>query len=255
MRKIIYRTISQLRWPPSGDLARLGYNENMNQINKTDSGTFFVEGVEYNDYPPPEKLIKVMKKSYAEEFISKGTMRFGSLESYRKWENKELGDVNDGIGMYAINGHEFTTGSANEVFAWCASKPSISSERVLEIAKESDYECIVEIISPIKLIRRIVKKLHFFLNEIYILHCGSISYDRGSEIEKQILNSQKFHYNVFQKRIKFCVDKEYRLSITNYLQGNYHRDSFFVHLGNCSDIVQIKDLPIISNGFAKLGAE
>lgn len=215
----------------------------MNEITKTDSGTFIVNGVEYNGYPPPGKLIKVMKKCRAEELVSRGIMRFGNLEEYRKWENKILGDINDGNGMYTMNGHEYSTGSANEVFAWCSSLPAISNKRILEIANSNKYECIVEISSPIELFQRISKALTAEYNGDFILHCGPVAYDRGSEVDNETLNNQQFHFNVFQKSTNFQDDNEYRLSLTNYSLKKNYGSEVFVHIGNCSHFLQIKELP------------
>jgi hypothetical protein len=215
----------------------------MKEITKTETGTFIVRGVEYNDYPPPGKLIKVMKRCRAEGLISHGTMRFGNLEEYRKWENEVLGDINDGNGVYTMDGHQYNTGSSNEVFAWCTSLPEISNKRVLEIAQSNEYECLVDISSPLEFFRHISKALSFEYNGDFILHCGSVSYDRGSEVDKATLNSQQFHFNVFQKDTKFQDDKEYRLSITNSSLKRCYGNGVFVNIGSCSDILQIKELP------------
>ncbi len=212
-------------------------------IIKTGMETLLVKGVEYNEYPPPVKLVKVMKRCWADELISKGAMRFGNLEVYRSWENKILGDENDGNGMYTMKGHQYNTGSANEVFAWCTSFPEISDKRILEIAKSNNYDCIVEINSPLELFQRISRALGNEYNGDFILHCGPVSYDRGSEVDKEALNSQQFHFNVFQKGINFQGDNEYRLSITNYSLKKNYGSVVFVHIGNCSDIVEIKELP------------
>jgi len=216
----------------------------MNEITKTVSGTFVVNAVEYNDYPPPGKIIKVMKKCRAEELVSRGTMRFGNLEEYRKWENQVLGDINDGNGMYTTNGHEYNTGSANEVYAWCSSLPTISNKRILEIANSNKYGCIVEISSPLELFQRISKTLTAKYHGDFILHCGPVAYNRGSEVDKDTLNSQQFHFNIFQKGTNFQDDNEYRLSLTNYSLKKNYGSGVFVHIGNCSDIVWIRELPI-----------
>ena len=73
----------------------------MAYISKTQTGTYYLKegGVEYNEYLPPAKWVKVMKKRWAEELRLKGTIRFGNLEEYRNWENPILGDKNDGQGM------------------------------------------------------------------------------------------------------------------------------------------------------------
>ena len=112
---------------------------------KTQTGTLYSkkEGVEYNEDPPPDKLVKVMKKRWAEELRLKGAIRFGNLEEYRNWENEILGDANDGKGMYVMNGDEYHTDSMNEIYAWCASLPGISHRRILEIAKSNNYDCVV----------------------------------------------------------------------------------------------------------------
>jgi hypothetical protein len=173
-------------------------------------------------------------------------MRFGNLEGYRRWENKILGDENDGNGMYTMNGHPYNTGSANEVFAWCTSLQEISDKRILEIAKSNDYDCIVEIKSPLKLIERISVSLQSNYHGNLILHCGNVKYDRGREVDKETLNNQQFHFNVFQKNNKFQEDKECRLSITNYSLKKVYGDYVCFDIGNCSDLIKVKELPILT---------
>ena len=217
----------------------------MVDITKTLTGTFYSEkeGVEYNEYPPPAKLIKVMKKCWAEELKLKGAIRFGNLEEYRSWENKVLGDKNDGQGMHAVNGHEYHTGSMNPIYAWCASLPGISHGRIREIAKSNHYDCLVEIKCARKFIERISKSLHSKCqgNSTLRLHCGKVQYDRGNVVSIGTLNNQKFHFNVFQKSSTFRKDKEYRLSITGPLRPP-HKKCISLDIGNCSDIITIKKL-------------
>jgi len=205
--------------------------------------TVTVNNIEYNNYPPPERLIKVMKRDWAEKLVSQGSMRFGNLVEYREWENKVLGDINDGNGMFTMGGHEYHTDSANEVFAWCTSLATISNERVFEIAKSGQYECLVEISSPLELFKRISQYLKTKYNEDFTFHCGPVSYDRGSPVDKIALNSQQFHFNVFQKDKKFQSDSEYRLSITNCSLKKNYGSSVLVNIDSCSDIIQIKELP------------
>ena len=69
----------------------------MHKPTRTQTGTFLVNGIEYNERPPPERLVRVMKRKWAEELASKGSLRLHTLEYFRKWENKVLGDPNDGI--------------------------------------------------------------------------------------------------------------------------------------------------------------
>jgi len=37
-------------------------------IERTSSGTFLLDGIEYNEYPAPAKLVKAMKREWAESF-------------------------------------------------------------------------------------------------------------------------------------------------------------------------------------------
>ena len=216
----------------------------MANITKTLTGTFYSEkeGVEYNEYPPPAKLIKVMKKCWAKKLIE-GDIRFGNLEEYRSWENKVLGDKNEGQGMYVMRGHEYHTGSMNPVYAWCASLPGISHGRIWDIAKSNNYDYLVEIKCARKFIERISKSLQlkYWEKSAPHLHCGKVKYDRGSKVSKKTLNKQKFHFNIFQKSSTFRKDKEYRLSITGPL-GPPHKECIFLDIGNCADIITIKKL-------------
>ena len=224
----------------------------MADIIKTQKGTFYSEkeGVEYNEYPPPAKLIKVMKKRWAEELKLKGAIRFVSLEEYRKWENSILGDTNDGKGMYVMSGHEYHTDSMDEIYAWCASLPGISHRRILDIAESSDYDCLVEIKCARKFIERISKSLHSKdrRNSTLHLHCGKVQYNRGDKVSIGTLNNQKFHFNIFQKSSTFREDKEYRLSLTRVpiipctRTGHLEPEYISLHIGNCSYIITIKKL-------------
>ena len=203
-----------------------------------------VDGVEHSTYPPPLALVKVMECRWAETLLKQGAMRFGSLATYREWENAALGDPNDGKGSFRMDRHTYETGSVNPVYAWCASMPSITAERLLLLAKHGMYDCVVRIHEPLLLIQRVnaalirTKKAH--------LHCAEVSYNRGSEVDKQTLNSQKFHFNVFQKDSAFSSDMEYRLSLTDASFRSAPKPFVNVVVGECSDIMSIEELPNIA---------
>ncbi|MDO9263134.1 MAG: hypothetical protein Q7U02_04150 [Desulfosalsimonadaceae bacterium] len=211
-------------------------------ITTTKSGTMIVNGVEYNTYPPPSALVKVMKSRWAKELIAYGNMRFGSLESYREWENAILGDPNDGKGRLHMMGHPYDTDSANPVHAWCSSFPTITADRTLLLAEHGDYDCVVRIRDPLLLIQRVQNILVRSSKEMY-LHCSIVSYNRGEEVNKRILNSQKFHFNVFQKDTYFAPDMEYRLSLTDTSLKPKMKPDVILPVGDCSDIITIEDLP------------
>ena len=209
---------------------------------RTQSDTIIKDGVEYSTYPPPLVLVKVMERCWAEKFVLMGSMRFGSLESYRRWEDAVLGDPNDGKGMFRMQGHPYNIGSSNPVYAWCAAQPVITSERILILASQSRYDCLVRIQQPKILIQRVKTSL-LDINRNLFLHCAEVLYNRGSEVDKATLNSQKFHFNVFQKDPIFSEDCEYRLSLTDAGLKTQLKDHIDIELEDCSDIMNIEDLP------------
>ena len=211
-------------------------------MTKTQTGTLLVGGIEYNEYPPPQPLLRAMESKWAEELVKTGLVRLRKLEYYRQWKNNLLGDPDDGQGLYHLDNYPMQMGSVNDVYAWCLSLPDISSERLLAIAEHGDYDCIVVIHAPEKLFTRMqdyLQKRH----EGFRVHCGYVHYNRGAEVNKETLNSQKFHFNIFQKAPQFQDDQEYRLSVTNCTADRHEEDYLDLRLGDCRDITSIQPLP------------
>lgn len=208
---------------------------------RTLSGTEIVEGVEYNAHHPPDCVIKVMKRHLAERLLSEGAIRLGNLHYYRRWENALLGDLNEGKGMFSMNEHPYEVGSGNPVYLWCAALPTITPQRVNLLANHGGYDCVVRIHQPGELIQRLqlAKDKHFHL------HCAEISYNRGTEVDKATLNSQMFHFNVFQKDARFSDDQEYRISLTDVRRRPEPFSHLDLSIGECSDIMVIGELPSI----------
>jgi hypothetical protein len=171
--------------------------------------------------------------------VETGTTRFGSLASYRAWENKALGDPEDGEGIFAVGGHSYTTGSSNLIFAWCSSMPSASRERLRVLAEHGNYDCCVRVLDVAAFIARVKGTL---VGRGLWLHC-EVAYNKREEVDLDILNSQKFHFNVFQKDGSFAEDREYRLALTDVSLGNADAEYVVLTVGPCSDILQIEALP------------
>ena len=214
----------------------------MDSLFKTKSGTIMLGGVEYSTYPPPRALMKVMEFCWAKQFVAVGAMRFCSLDYYRQWENVVLGDPHDGESMFHLEGNPCTGGSLNEVYAWCASLPVITPDRIKVIAQHGKYNCLVRISDPSILIQRVRSAL-LVAEPMLALNCSEATYNRGIEVDKEILNSQKFHFTIFQKAQKFADDKEYRLAIIDTRTSSVHKDYIDLQIGDCSDILNIEDLP------------
>jgi hypothetical protein len=214
-------------------------------MERTKSGTIITCGIEYTELPPPKLLVKAMKKKWADPLIKDGLLRIQNIECFKKWENKILGDHNDGEGLYHLKNHPMQMGSVHDVYAWCLSLPEISSDRINLFAKHSGYDCLVVLQNPEMLFKRIK---NWFSKKLpgYWLHCGLVKYDRGKEVDKKTLNSQKFHYNVFQKAADFKEDLEYRLSVTNTTFSRLSEEYIDLLLGDCRDILSIEKLPNMS---------
>lgn len=209
---------------------------------ETQTGTLLADGIEYNEYPPPQLLLKAMEKQWAKKLIEVGLVRVNNLEYYRRWENEHLGDPNDGMGLFHSEGGPMQIDSMNEIYAWCLFLPEISSARLCKIA-ENSYDCTVTIHSPEELFRRMQKYLLEHEKDC-LIHCGTVNYNRGIEVDGKCLNSQKYNFNVFQKGQRFQDDKEYRVSIVNHSFKQRQDDYLELILGDCTDIISVQPLCI-----------
>lgn len=198
------------------------------------------EGVEYVSYPPPREVVKLTQRVWAEQMVAMGTIRFGGLAFYRAWENTVLGDPEDGEGILTVDGHAYTTGSSNPIFAWCSSMPSVSRERLRILAQHGDYDCCVRVLDLAAFIARVKGAL---VGRKLWLHCGEVAYNKREEVSIGMLNSQRFHFNVFQKNGSFAEDREYRLALTDLSCSYAEVDDVKLTLGPCADILRIEALP------------
>lgn len=218
-------------------------------IERTQSGTFLSNGIEYNDFPTPGLLVKAMSRKHAESLLDSGILRIRHLEYFRNWENKVLGDANDGKGQYLLKGNPMDTDSINDVYAWCLSYPEIADSRLTLFTEQGGYNCKLVIHDPEELFQRIRKWLANNRSKLWV-NCGAVKYDRSQEIDKETLNSQPIFFNVFQKAASFIEDHEYRLSIINCTFRCLHNECsptegkyIDLEIGSCRDIASIEDLP------------
>jgi len=214
----------------------------MQKSESTQFGGNIVNSIEYNEYPPPKRLVKAMKRKWAVDLVEKGAIRLHKLEYYHKWENEVLGDPNEGKGLFHLDRNPMEISSLNEVYTWCTSIPAISPERLALIAREGKYNCIIKLFAPEKFFERVKDNLLIQRNGFWV-HCGHVNYQRGAQIDKNKLNSQNFHFNVFQKDPKFKEDMEYRMSVVNCTFHRLPEDHLDLVLGDCSDIISIEELP------------
>jgi hypothetical protein len=153
-----------------------------------------------------------------------------------------LGDPNDGKGLLRMNAHPYEFGSMNPVYVWCSSLLTITPVRINQLAEREKYDCLVRIHRP----RLLIQRIQLAKPEYSYLHCAEVLYNRGVEVDKVTLNSQKTHFNVFQKDTSFFDDQEYRVSLIDFSRRPDHVDYIDLSIGDCSDIMVIEELPNIS---------
>ncbi|GEM_PF-1902305 len=204
---------------------------------QTQSGTYIINGIEYNEPQVPLSLIKAMEEKWAARLRDKGAVRLSAVEYYQSLEHPELGDNNEAKGVLRVDGHEMKAGSANEVYIWCAATSDAPYSKLKGLY--SSYNSILHVRDVAEFVRRILSAARDNGYRLYP-HLGKVNYNRGKEVSIDVLNGQKFHYNVFQKSPTYAHQKEYRLSFTNVSReriGNKHID---LEIGNCRDIIDVE---------------
>lgn len=209
----------------------------MSKIQTTQSGTVVVDGIEYNQFPPPPSLIKATKMERAISLRDEGCIRLSSVEYYQDIENPEIGDINEGNGMLMLNGHPMATGSANDVFIWCSAEPDTSPEVLRNL--NPSYDAIIRILNPEEFVKRIISTAKLAGYRL-TPHIGKVNYNRGEEVSRDVLNNQQWHYNVFQKSNDYVHQREYRMSFSNFTFQKIETKHLKLRLGNCCDIIVIE---------------
>jgi hypothetical protein len=185
-------------------------------------------------------LIKATQRCWAEEMLRSGRMRFGAIWSYQAWESHLLGDPDDGRGILTLGDRDYTTESANPVFAWCAALPSIAQEHLRELASANKYDCLVRIHSPPTLINRIRESA---VGQRLWPHCANATYDKRSKVsDLSSLNSRRLDFHIFQKDNRFSPDCEYRIALIDISQQGRAEESLFLSIGDCSDILSLEPI-------------
>lgn len=209
----------------------------MSEIIETQSGTKIVDGIEYNQYPPPGTLIKATESKWAEELLNEGSLRLNAVEYYQSIENPELGDVNEGQGMLRLHGSPMQTGSLNEVFIWCSALSDISTITLKGL--NSSYDTIIRITNVIEFTKRIATALNG-LGFKWLPHLGQVTYDHGNEVSKETLNNQKWLHNIFQKNARYKHQREYRMSFTNASFQRTNKKWIEISIKDSKDIITIE---------------
>ncbi len=209
----------------------------MNEIIEPQNGAKLLNGIEYNEYPPPASIIKATELKWAKKLRDDGSIRLSSVRYYQVLEKPELGDANESCGMLRRNGNPIETGSTNEVFIWCSAMPDTSIDVLKSLDKT--YDTIIRISNVEDFASRIMIALKELKYTFLPPNLGQVKYNRGVEVSHEMLNNQKWHSNIFQKGSEFVHQNEYRMSFVNISSNQIGKEYLDINLGNCNDIVQI----------------
>ncbi len=205
-------------------------------IERTNSNTFWVCGTEYNEYPPPAYLLKSMQKQHTLTLIQYGSIRIQKIDYFVEIENKELGDVDEGEGMYQLEENPIRTSSGNNLYIWCCSMPNTKHHALINLSE--NYDVIIKIEKIEEFVSRLQESLSKKYPKFHV-HCGKVKYDRGKEISRKTIAKLKWNYNAFQKNHSFAHQKEYRIVFTDVSEKGYAINYLDMSIGDCSDIIKI----------------
>ncbi|MGR2870805.1 hypothetical protein [Vibrio vulnificus] len=209
-------------------------------MSSTRYGTNILGGIEFNEIPPPQLLLKAMERKWAEELMFKGKSRLSALRYYQSLEDEDLGDRNEGLGELSVKKHLHEASSLNEAFIWCAATSDADKATLLSLNKS--YNVIIEITDPIEFVNRI----HRFLGEVgkkfSFPQMGKVTYNRSTEVSIEYLQHQPWFWFCFQKSISYSHQSEYRIlfsSLSTKMEGVDHIE---LDLGCCKDIIKILEI-------------
>lgn len=194
----------------------------------------FIEGIEYIQVPPPQKLKKAMSSELAEKLIRLGTFRLTNVLEYRKIDTTkpDQSDPYEDVGIKICQGVQCTTETLNPTFIWCCSDVKANDYKIKAI--DERYNCIISINKPHVFFVRICNVLKQNSYQ-FRKQAGFVYYDKG-EME----NRKFWGDNTFQKHEKYAYQQEFRFAIKD-LKFNRNIPFINLQLGNCSDILSIEN--------------
>lgn len=204
------------------------------------SGTQIIDGIEYNDYPAPDSLVKAMESVWAKKLITQGNIRLSPLSYYQNLESNELGDNLEGLGELHVNSHPYSTDSINEVFVWCCANPETKFSTLLSL--DSAYDVIIKITNPVEFVKRISAALR--ANDYTSSHpqVGRVNYNRSDEVTRDSLQQQLWQWNTFQKTVSYEHQNEFRVVLSDLSFNLPQGEAINLSLGNCEDIIELIEL-------------
>lgn len=199
------------------------------------SGTQIIDGVEYNDHPAPNMLVKAMESVWAKKLIAEGSIKLSPLSYYQNLENAELGDCLEGLGELRVNSHPYSTDSINEIFVWCCANPKTDKSTLLSL--DSKYDVVIKITNTVEFIKRIAEALHSNNYSFSHPQVGKVNYNRSSETTIESLQQQLWQWNAFQKNCAYEHQNEFRVVFSDLSFTLPQGEAIDLVIGSCEDII------------------
>ena len=188
-----------------------------------------LNGIEYEEIPPPRSLWRATKYIHALDLIEKGRLYLTNAQSYREDSDPERGDATETDGTFIRQGVRCKTGHTNPIFLWCTTLES-NADAVLAIWR--DHDTVVHIRDPHAFAQRIMMAAKAKGIEGVSFHAGSTTYDK----ERGGMRPYHWAESIYQKPERYGTQKEYRFALI----GDYSMiglEKVELLLGSCNDLV------------------
>lgn len=195
--------------------------------------TTILNGIEYEEIPPPADVWRATKHSYAKGLVEAGLLFLTNADVYRNDPDPERGDSTETDGTFIRKGIRCTTGHTNPIFLWCT---TLESDTKTVLASWSDCDTVVRIHNPQELAQRIVKSAKAQGVDGISFHCGKPTYDKS----RGGTNPYHWSESIYQKPERYALQKEYRFAlVANFSMIDVERIKLY--LGPCRDLISIVD--------------
>jgi hypothetical protein len=190
-----------------------------------------VNGVGYDEFPPPADLWGATKYAYAVDLIENGLLYLTNAQIYREHSDSERGDPTETDGKFIRQGVPCATAHTNPIFLWCTTLDP-DPEAVLAVWRDCDT--VVHICEPQAFAERILRTAKAQGVKGVSFHAGTPTYD------KEQGGTRPYHWaeSIYQKPKLHAQQKEYRFALV----GDYSMievPRIELSLGPCDDLISI----------------
>ena len=215
---------------------------------------YFISGTIQYEIPG---IWKATIESWAQDFLREGKVCFTNIEVFKKDEDPQRGDSQEGTCISIVNNHRCQTDHVNKIFVWCGTMEN-NIDKIQ--GQWKDRNSIIQITNTTAFSQRIVKAMIEYNNcrgdqkrgkkkIIFPLMIGPVTYDKDDGTNRV----ENYCTGIFQKNYRHNSQKEFRfafetnlvndteqLSEVNDLDKNGEiEENIFLLLGNCNDIAKI----------------